>query len=59
MGTSLYIIIYRLRGWGDFERNHMVNFVEKVVVIHRGEKRKIVSHVVMCDVDRDVSSAYC
>ena len=43
MGTSLYIIIYRLRGSGDFERNHMVNFVEKVVVIHRGEKRKIVS----------------
>ena len=30
-------------GSGDFERNHMVNFVEKVVVIHRGEKRKIVS----------------
>ena len=43
MGTSLYIIIYRLRGSGDFERNHMVNFVEKVVVIHRGEKRQIVS----------------
>ena len=31
-----------------------VYFLEKVVVIHR-----LSHHVITCDVDRDVSTAYC
>ena len=37
------------------------NFVEKVVIIHRGEAKffRLSHDVVTCDVDRDVSTAYC